>query len=297
MKKLISLTMAVLMLMTIAIAALAESTASSPIAQTIDSCGTLLFGTDNVTLKGGVELSLDGNWFKTAEVTCQQEGYNSCIDLKVKSLRKNGKTKDSGYTVFDQNGAVHLVEVINPGVYQTTAAVKNNTVLRGSAKTELLLSLLRALGNQAEAFVGDKAVTVTKAENGGQEIQLKLDSAKPEILDQALTLLLQFTGERFFNVNSDDIFDHTGNFSDYITVSRAILYTTKAVSVQNAEITVKLDEKGELKSIAGSGAVKLTSVKGEEHLLEGKFNMDVSERGTTKAEVFDAEKHAGKTAK
>ena len=104
MKKLISLTMAVLMLMTIAIAALAESTASSPIAQTIDSCGTLLFGTDNVTLKGGVELSLDGNWFKTAEVTCQQEGYNSCIDLKVKSLRKNGKTKDSGYTVFDQNG-------------------------------------------------------------------------------------------------------------------------------------------------------------------------------------------------
>ena len=97
-------------------------------------------------------------------------------------------------------------------------------------------------------------------------------------------------------MNSDDIFDHTGNFSDYITVSRAILYTTKAVSVQNAEITVKLDEKGELESIAGSGAVKLTSVKGEEHLLEGKFNLDVSERGTTKAEVFDAEKYAAKKA-
>ena len=70
-------------------------------------------------------------------------------------------------------------------------------------------------------------------------------------------------------------------------------YTAKG---KNAEITVKLDEKGELESIAGSGAVKLTSVKGEEHLLEGKFNMDVSERGTTKAEVFDAEKYAAKKA-
>ena len=297
MKKLISLTMAVLMLMTIAIAALAENAASSPVAQIVDSCGNLLFKTDNVTLKGGVELSLDGKWFKTAELTCQQEGYNSCIDLKVKSLRKNGSTKDSGYTIFDQNGAVHLVEVINPGVYQTTAAIKNNTVLRNSAKTEMLLGLLRTLGSQAAAFVGEKAVTVTPAENGGQEIQLKLDSTQPEVLDQALGMLVQFVGERFFSVDNDDIFEHSGNFNEYITISRAILNTTKAVSVQNAEITVKLNDKGELESIAGNGAVKLTSVKGEEHLLEGKFNMDVSERGTTKAEVFDADKAVTKTAK
>ena len=297
MKKLISLTMAMLMLMVMAIAALAESPAVKPVAKAIDDCGTLLFKTDNVTLKGGVELSLDGNWFKTAEVTCQQEGYNSCIDLKVKSQRKNGTTKDSGYTIFDKNGAVHLVEVIHPGVYQTTAALKNNTVMRNSVKTELLVGLLRTLGEQAETILGEKAVTVTQAENGGQEIQLKLDSTKPEILDQALTLLLQFTSERFFGVNTDDIFEHSGNFSDYTTVSRAILYTTKTVSVQNAEITVKMNEKGEVESIAGSGAVKLTAIKGEEHLLEGKFNLDVSERGTTKAEVFDAEKHVVKTAK
>ena len=61
--------------------------------------------------------------------------------------------------------------------------------------------------------------------------------------------------------------------------------------MQNAEITLKVNDKGELESAEGSASVKLNTTKDGEHTLDGKFSLEVSDRGTTKAEHFDPDKH------
>ena len=94
MKRTMALMTALIMVFTLAAAVLAED--SNILVQVVNDCEKLLFNTDNVTLKGGVEFSLDGKWFKNADIVYQQEGYDAYCDLKVKSPKKDGTVKESG---------------------------------------------------------------------------------------------------------------------------------------------------------------------------------------------------------
>lgn len=290
MKRFLTLVTALIMIFTLAAAALAEE--NNVLLQVADDCDKLLFNTDNVTLKGNMEFSFDGNWFKTIDGVYQQEGYDAYCDLKVKSAKKDGSVRNSGYTVFDDDGAVRVVEVTFPGTYKTAGAVKNNTILRSSARTDLVMGAFRVLAGMADSFA---EVTVGTAENGGKTIHLKLNGNSTGILNTGLMMLMQFAGDRFLGMNSDVNKDVTGKISDYISIARGVLATTSSMSLQNAEMTLKVNDKGELESAEGSASVKLNTTKDGEHTLEGKFSLEVSDRGTTKAEHFDADKHVVKT--
>ena len=65
MKRLLTLVTALVMILTLAAAALAEG--NNVLLQVADDCDKLLFSTDNVTLEGNMEFSFDGNWFKTID--------------------------------------------------------------------------------------------------------------------------------------------------------------------------------------------------------------------------------------
>ena len=286
MKKLLALMTALIMIFTLAATALAEE--NNVLLQVIDDCDKLLFNTDNVTLKGNMEFSFDGNWFKTVDGVYQQEGYDAYCDLKVKSPKKDGSVKESGYTIFDDDGAVRIVEVVYPGTFKTAGAAKNNTILRASSRTDLVINAFRMLANMADVFA---EVTVGTGDNGGKTIQLKLNGNSTEILNTGLMLLMQFTGDRFFKMNSDEHKSQTGKISDYVSITRGVLANTQSMSIQNAEMTLKVNDKGELEAAEGSASVKLTTNKDGEHTLEGKFSLEVSDRGTTKAEHFDENKH------
>ena len=286
MKRLLTLVTALIMIFTLAAAALAEE--NNVLLQVVDDCDKLLFNTDNVTLKGNMEFSFDGNWFKTIDGVYQQEGYDAFCDLKVKSPKKDGSVKNSGYTIFDDDGAVRIVEVVYPGTYKTAGSIKNNTILRASSRTDLVINAFRMLANMADAFA---EVTVGTAENGGKTIHLKLNGNSTELLNTGLMLLMQFTGDRFLRMNSDEYKNQTGKISDYVSIARGVLATTQSMSIQNAEMTLKVNDKGELEAAEGSASVKLTTNKDGEHTLEGKFSLEVSDRGTTKAEHFDESKH------
>ena len=293
MKRLLTLVTALVMILTLAAAALAEG--NNVLLQVADDCDKLLFNTDNVTLKGNMEFSFDGNWFKTIDGVYQQEGYDAYCDLKVKSPKKDGSVKNSGYTIFDDDGAVRIVEVVYPGTYRAGSIFRmlspkavSSTILRSSARTDLVMGAFRMLAGMADVFA---EVTVGTAENGGKTIHMKLNGNSTELLNTGLMLLMQFTGDRFLRMNSDEYKNQTGKIGDYVSIARGVLATTQSMSIQNAEMTLKVNDKGELEAAEGSASVKLTTNKDGEHTLEGKFSLEVSDRGTTKAEHFDESKH------
>ena len=106
MKKRIALTLALAMIL-VSVSAFAET----PVRKMYDSVFNLLFDTNNVTLTGHAEFSLDGEWFKTADAVYIQDGVNSRFDWKLLSPRWDGSERESGYTVIE--ASVPKAEMLN----------------------------------------------------------------------------------------------------------------------------------------------------------------------------------------
>ena len=282
MKRLVSLVAALVMIFTLASAALAEE--NNILQQVAEDCDRLLFRLDNVTLRGGAELSYEGQWFKTAEGVYQQEGFRSCWDLKVKTPLKDGTVRESGYTIYGDLDQVYVEEVLYPGFPKSGLIDPRNTVLRETLQTGLLMGMIRSLAGQAPSFLGEKGMTVADAGNGGKEITLKLDESTPEIVNLALTMLMRFAGKRYFRLDEDEVnIELTSSIREYLSISRGIVYSTVSMKLSSAEITLKVNEKGELESAAGRAALKLQTARDGERLLEMNFHLEVSDRGTTRA--------------
>ena len=82
MKKLIISLTAVLIALLVCFSVLADN--STPAAELYDSLVKTLFHTDNVTLTGTAKFSLDGVWFKTAEITLKQDGNRAFREMKLR---------------------------------------------------------------------------------------------------------------------------------------------------------------------------------------------------------------------
>ena len=207
MKKRILLMMALMMILTLVAAALADG--DTALERVVEDCNGLLFRLDNVTLKGGAEFSLDGEWFKTVDAVYMQDGYRSYWDLKVKSPRKfkAGEIKESGYTIYGDMESVYVTEVLFPGVFKSGCTDARNTVLRNTLQTSLLMDVFRSLAGQASSFLDEQSLTLTGDGKGGEVICVKLDNGAPEMVNLALTMLLRFAGKRYFSLDEDNVED------------------------------------------------------------------------------------------
>jgi hypothetical protein len=53
--------------------------------------------------------------------------------------------------------------------------------------------------------------------------------------------------------------EYMGRVSDYYTVTRGIIYTTEYLTLKSADVTVALDEAGELKGVSGTKKLEAAS--------------------------------------
>lgn len=294
MKKILSILLALALLLLSAASALAENQ-GTPAEAVVDAAVNLLTKTENVTLTGEATFSLDGVEFKSAKAKVVRDMVDSLWDLKLhtpsRGLPDNDEPIDSGYTIIGNDEKVFVVEVRYPGVYKMGYIFPRTTILRQSAKLDLMAAFARNLALQADTLLGEGAVTVSEGDQGAKEIKIVLDENVPDLVNTALTMAFEYVAERYFLINYDTMNrDYMGRVSDYYTITRGIIYTTEYLTLKSADVTVALDEAGELKGVSGTVSVNLLSPVDNSHQMDVAFSMDVSNRGTSIVETFDPAK-------
>ncbi len=256
-----------------------------------DAATELLFETENVTLSGKAVFSLDGERFKSAEIRYVQDGRNSLLQLDLLTPRRDGSgrpDRESGYTVIANGELVYVTEVINPGVYKTGTTFTQNTILRKSVQMELMANLMGMLAKEAETLLGKDAVTILPDETAGLELRITLDRDVPEMVNTSANLFYQFIARRYFETDYDTVSErYMGPMENYLTVTQGILECTKSLSVEKAEITMKLDDQGFLKQVSGDVSLMLVTGKDGIRRLDFVFSLDVSNRGSSHVDDFD----------
>ena len=295
MKKTLSILLTLTLLLFTAASALAEENQGTPAEAVVDAAVSLLTKTENVTLNGEATFSLDGVEFKSAKAKVVRDMVDSLWDLKLhtpsRGLPDNDEPIDSGYTIIGNDEKVFVVEVRYPGVYKMGYIFPRTTILRQSAKLDLMAAFARNLALQADTLLGEGAVTVSEGDQGAKEIKIVLDENVPDLVNTALTMAFEYVAERYFLINYDTMNrEYMGRVSDYYTVTRGIIYTTEYLTLKSADVTVALDEAGELKGVSGTVSVNLRSPVDNSHQMDVAFSMDVSNRGTSIVETFDPRK-------
>ena len=119
--------------------------AEKPLTALFDFSEELLFATSNVTITGKAEFTLDGEWFKTAEIKYIQDGDRSFWDLKLTSPKQDGTERHNGYTVIADGSKIYVMEVYRPGIYKTGTGTPQSTLLRKSIQLDLMREMFRMI--------------------------------------------------------------------------------------------------------------------------------------------------------
>ena len=272
-------------LLALALAAVmcAGAFAESAAVKLAGSAADLLFRTDNVTVKAKAEFSLDGEWFKTAEITWVQDNTRSYREFLLSSPKWDGSVRNNGYRLVTDGDKVYVMEVYHAGEYRTGTLAKRRSLLRSTVETELLTRAVLVLAEQC----GDGLLKET-SEN---EYVLELDGDVPALADVTVNLLAQFAARRYFNTDSDTLSTETGLSSiyDYQTLSAGILYCTKEYRLDSARVTLKTGEDGQLEQAEGSLSVTLDTFRNGERKLDVTFSAEVSDRGRSMVRRFNPE--------
>ena len=268
---------AVILTLALCLTAVAESS----LTPFIDAAEKLAFETDNVTITGKAEFLLDGERFKTAEITYVQDGSDSFWQEKLLTPRRWRPDVESGFTVVQNGEEVYVTETLHPGLYRHGYGEGENTLIRRSPLTDLLLAMGRTAANQLEPFFGS-AVTTEEREDGSKELKLALqEDSSPEILSFLANLGMHFIGSRLFGIGMDS---RTVPIPlDNITMApgtetKRILCDTKEMSFLGASARIGLDASGRPASASGDLSVRLHYYTEEDRLLpddqEGAVQID-----------------------
>ena len=281
MKKLAIIIMAALLALVICAAALAGDQNARDL---YDSAAKLLFWTNNATVNVTADFSLDGEWFKTAEVTLKQDQNRSLHRLFLRSPKADGTERKNGYTVVINDEKLFLMEVFTPGVYRSGTTTERDSILRRSAESGLMLQLGYALAGQADTLLGSGALT--KEADGSYS--LKLSGEIPLIVDAAAGQFFRFAAKRYFDVDFDtiDANDYV-KMDSYTTTSAGLISVTRDVSVREIAVTLKTDAEGRLQHAEGTAGFYISTMADGVRQLDITFKADVSDVGSTVLKKFD----------
>ena len=280
MKKTTCLLLAAMMTLCLTAAAVAEN----QLPQYYDAACELLFDTANVTLTGHAEFSLDGKRFKTADGFYQQDGENSLWRWMLHSPGMNGTERENGYTVIANGEFRYVMETFYPGVYKTMTDEATGTIVRQSVQMKAVTEFVGQLLSEFDALLGEQAVTAVS----GTETKVTLDENVPERVNTALNLVAQYVVKRYFAIDYDYMNpDYAGLLENYNTTTQAIMGATKSFSLHKAEVTLKREENGQIEQVKGGFSVTLHTAWDGDKMLEGSFQLDVSDRGSTSVQRFD----------
>ncbi|MBR4332113.1 MAG: hypothetical protein IKP72_05510, partial [Clostridia bacterium] len=218
---------ALIFLVSLALCVCLASTAlaEGPLTDLWNSGYDFLFRTDNVTVDGELNFSLDGEHVKTARLHYVQDGKKSFYGLKLLSPRKDGTERETGWTIIaDEKGHYDVMEVYEPGVYRSGIGDAFHTLLRRSVNLDALTGLGSVLVQQLEPTLPEGIVKVAE-QDGVKTVHIAV--SENQIPDAALSFLnvaAMYLSDRWFSFGAD--YSYTENertaFENYITVTQAL---------------------------------------------------------------------------
>ena len=290
MKKLLSAVLA-LSLLLISLSATAEGQLFSM----VDSARILLYDTENVTLSGHAEFSLDGERFKTADILYMQDGTSSHWQLDLLTPRRYRADQHTGYTIVANGEKYAVIEHFYPGMYKSGTDMPNDTILRRTVLSDHLASLALSMADPLEALLPENALALSSETEDGRELSVSLSAGSvPSLLNDALEIAAEYAILRFMGVNYEDLASHgklpygSTPFEDYDTVTVAILYGTDHFTLNEASVRLRMDAANRLQSMGGSLSVLLALPDGQgEKRLDIVFDLAASAYGTTSVPEFE----------
>ena len=281
MKKLAITLTAALLALVICLTAAAETT---PASELYDAAVQLLFYTDNVTLNAKAEFSLDGEWFKTADISVKQDHNRSVRQLLLTSPKADGTERKNGYTIVTEGEKLYLMEVFTPGLYRIGINAERDSILRRTVESEHLLELGYALAGQANLLLGTDAVT--EAEDGSITVAFGADA--PLLVNAALDQTFRFAAGRYFGMDYDRLNANNHiSMNSFVTKTEGLLYATRSVSSRDIRITVKRDADGNIQHAEGTVSLDVETGADGFHRLDITLSADVTDRGSTMLKKFN----------
>ncbi|MBP5726502.1 MAG: hypothetical protein J6Y48_05450 [Clostridia bacterium] len=286
MKKLMISLSALLLVLVLCFAVMAEN--STPATELYDSVTKLLFANDNVTLTGAVKFSLDGVWFKTADIILKQDGNRSYRELALSGTRQDGTAQKNGYRIVTDGSSLYLMENVRSGIYRSGTTAEHTSLIRGSRETEQLISLGRAFVANADLLLGKDILTETPE----GDLCFEFRDTESVMLNAVVNQVYQFAAKRYFENDYDSYAaDRQSRIEDYVTVTEGILHTAKSVSVKQALVNVKRDENGLPKYMEGEITLNLETAGRGERQIDISFQMNVKDQDKTKVKRFDPKEY------
>lgn len=286
MKKLMISLGALLLVLALCFAVMAEN--STPATELYDSLTKILFTDDNVTLTGTAKFSLDGVWFKTADITLKQDGNQSYRELALSGTRLDGTAQKNGYQIVTDGTTVYVMETVRPGIYRTGTTSEHTSLIRNTRETEQLISLGRAFTASADLLLGKDILTETPE----GDLRFEFKDLESDLLNAVTNQVFQFAARRYFDNEYDSYaVDRHARIEDYVSVTQGILFTAKSVSLKQALVNVKRDENGLPKYLEGEITLNLKTVGKGDRTLDISFQMNVKDLGKTKVKRFDPKEY------
>ena len=286
MKKLMISLGALLLVLALCFAVMAEN--NTPATELYDSLTKLLFTDDNVTLTGTAKFSLDGVWFKTADITLKQDGNQSYRELALSGTRLDGTAQKNGYQIVTDGTTVYVMETVRPGIYRTGTTSEHTSLIRNTRETEQLISLGRAFTASADLLLGKDILTETPE----GDLRFEFKDLESDLLNAVTNQVFQFAARRYFDNEYDSYaVDRHARIEDYVSVTQGILFTAKSVSLKQALVNVKRDENGLPKYLEGEITLNLKTAGKGDRKLDISFQMNVKDLGKTKVKRFDPKEY------
>lgn len=286
MKKLMISLGALLLVLALCFAVMAEN--NTPATELYDSLTKLLFTDDNVTLTGTAKFSLDGVWFKTADITLKQDGNQSYRELALSGTRLDGTAQKNGYQIVTDGTTVYVMETVRPGIYRTGTTSEHTSLIRNTRETEQLISLGRAFTASADLLLGKDILTETPE----GDLRFEFKDLESDLLNAVTNQVFQFAARRYFDNEYDSYaVDRHARIEDYVSVTQGILFTAKSVSLKQALVNVKRDENGLPKYMEGEITLNLKTAGKGDRKLDISFQMNVKDLGKTKVKRFDPKEY------
>ncbi len=287
MKQMKHLTIVLLSLALVFSIAWAES--ESLLLTVFDSLADLAFATTNVTVDGEAVFSFDGVRFKTAKLHYVQDEYDSLYDLELLTPRKSGE-KSTGWIIVANGEDIYVIERYTPGVYRTGTDDAQNTLVRGTAMLEPLVTLGRTVAAAAESLLPAGAVTETGAD-GARTIRLAFtEDNVPDILNAALNVAAQYLLPRwydriYFDRESSD--RGAALMEDYISTASAVADNARSYTLKMIDASVTLDADGRVTAVSGTAVFVVEFLNGTTHSLEVTLQAEIGQYGTSTVDTFD----------
>lgn len=236
----------------------------------------LLFDTGNVTLEGTMTFQLNGDLFKTVNAKYVQDGTDSLWDCELVTPRmetfdeledgsahavewdqKTGFIVIANYDPEYECNDLYVMERYKPGVYKQGSDDACETLVRRTPLMDQVVALAGLAVDQAGQLLDPSLLQVSE---DGKTWKLSVSRENvSDLANLALTSVAQMVIQRVYRpVNYDSTFIYAGP-----TTTASIAAETRSYMLQNADVTITLDDEGRLAGIQGTVSVALNWVEPE----------------------------------